>query len=146
MSNALEVETSAVRLLAAREHSARELRDKLLRKHSDGELVTSVLEDLQRRNLLSDERFTEQYVDMRMRKGYGPLRIRAELIERGIAGDLIDLWLDDTPSSWLSQLADVARGKFGASRPADAKDQAKQARFLQHRGFPESLIRRYLWD
>ncbi len=139
-----EIEAAAVRLLAAREHSRHELENKLGRRF-DREVVEAVLDELVERGLVSDERFTEHYVASRMRKGFGPLRIRAELRERGIDGDLIEAWLDLGDDTWRECLREVARGRFGDDRPADRRAQAKQARFLQYRGFPESLIRDYLW-
>ena len=142
----LSIESTAIRLLAAREHSVRELRDKLGSRFAATDLIEQVVADLQRRKLLSDERFTEQYVGMRTRKGYGPLRIRAELEERGISGELIELWLDMSPREWAPQMREVARHKFGEVPAEDRREQAKRARFLQYRGFPESLIRSYLWD
>jgi regulatory protein len=142
----LSIEMTAVKLLAVREHSVHELRKKLASRFSDGELIERVLADLQRRNLLSDERFTEQYVGLRTRKGYGPLRIRAELDERGIASELIEAWLDAGPAHWAAQMRDVARQRFGEEIATDRKEQARRARFLAYRGFPESLIRSYLWD
>ncbi len=142
----LSIEMTAIKLLAAREHSVHELRKKLTSRYADAELVGRVLTDLQRRNLLSDERFTEQYVGMRTRKGYGPLRIRAELAEKGIDGELIEAWLDSSPREWASKMREVASHRFGDNLAEDRKEQAKRARFLAYRGFPESLIRSYLWD
>jgi len=139
-------EAAAIRLLASREHSRRELRDKLERRCDDAHMITQVLDDLERRGLLSDERFTEQYVGMRTRKGYGPLRIRTELQERGIAAELIEAWLDPRDTQWVQRLREVARQRFGESSADDQREQARRARFLQYRGFPESLIRSYLWD
>jgi len=143
--DALSIEMTAIKLLAVREHSVHELRDKLAARFSGAELIQRVLHDLQRRSLLSDERFTEQYVGMRRRKGYGPLRIRAELTDRGIDGELIDAWLDSGPLDWAGQMRELAFQRFGEGAAEDRKDQAKRARFLAYRGFPESLIRRYLW-
>jgi regulatory protein len=143
---ALSIEAAAVRFLAVREHSTRELRDKLSARFADTGLIEQVLVDLQQRKLLSDERFTEQYVSLRTRKGFGPLRIRAELVERGIDSALIDSWLDPGPRAWAEQMREVARQRFGDTPAHDRKEQARRARFLQYRGFPESLIRSYLWD
>jgi len=142
----LSIEMTAVKLLAAREHSVHELRNKLSSRFSDAELVERVLLDLQRRNLLSDQRFAEQYVNMRTRKGYGPLRIRAELAERGIEGEVIEACLDSSPSEWAGTMREVARQRFGETIAHDRNEQARRARFLSYRGFPESLIRSYLWD
>ncbi|RMG33136.1 MAG: regulatory protein RecX [Gammaproteobacteria bacterium] len=142
---ASDIEAAAIRLLAQREHSRHELEAKLARRFADRALCAQVLDDLEARGLLSDERFVEQYVGSRMRKGFGPLRIRAELREHGVADELIEAWLDLSTEEWLVQLRQVARDRFGEGRPRDARSQSKQARFLQYRGFPESLIRRYLW-
>ncbi len=139
-----EIEAAAVRLLATREHSRHELENKLGRRF-DRDAVEAVLDELVERGLVSDERFTEHYVASRMRKGFGPLRIRAELRERGIDEHLIEAWLDLGDDTWRECLREVARGRFGDERPDDRRAQAKQARFLQYRGFPESLIRDYLW-
>lgn len=140
------VEAAAIRLLAGREHSVAELRGKLCCRFTEGGLVERVLQDLQKRGLLSDQRFTEQFVQQRIRKGFGPLRIRADLLQRGIEGELIDEWLDAVGSDWSERLHVVARQRFGDSSAEDRKEQARRARFLQYRGFPENLIRRYLWD
>ena len=142
----LLIEAAAVRFLAVREHSTRELHDKLSTRFADTDLIDRVLAGLRQRNLLSDERFTEQYVSLRTRKGYGPLRIRAELAERGIDSALIENWLDPSPRAWAEQMREVARQRFGDASAGDRKEQARRARFLQYRGFPESLIRSYLWD
>jgi regulatory protein len=105
-----------------------------------------LLNDFERRGLLSDERFTEQYVHMRTRRGYGPLRIRDELRQRGVDQSLIEDWIDVNGAEWKAQITEVAAHKFGLERAIETKEQAKRARFLQYRGFPENLIRRYLWD
>lgn len=135
-----------MRLLAAREHTRAELRRKLVDRGHLPQTVAQVLDDLGERGLQSDERFTEQYVALRSRKGYGPLRIRAELAERGIEAALIEVWLDPRDPAWRDQLREVARAKFGAGPPADRKDMARRARFLEYRGFPQDHIRRLLLD
>ncbi len=143
---ALEIEAQAVRLLAQREHSRHELTAKLERRFADESAVRAVLDELESRGLLSDARFAEQYVALRLRKGFGPLRIRAELRERGIADALSEACLDLGEGDWMDCLRAAARQRFGEGPPADAREQARRARFLQYRGFPESLVRRYLWD
>jgi len=142
----IEIEAAAVRLLATREHCRAELLRKLIAKgHADTD-VGGVLDDLERRRLLSDARFAEQYLAMRVRKGYGPLRIRAELRQRGVAPELIDASFDAAGPDWPALLRDVRVGRFGSRRPSDRKEMARQARFLAQRGFPESLVREALLD
>ena len=145
MPAAAEIEVAAVRLLAVREHSRAELLRKLAIKGFETAEVGSVLDDLQARGLLSDERFAEHYVAMGLRKGYGPLRIRAELRERGVSGALITTQLDQGDVDWKAMVREVRDSKFGAQRPVEHKTLARQARFLTQRGFPESLVRDLLF-
>jgi regulatory protein len=138
------IEQAALRLLAGREHSRHELRRKLGRRHADADLVDAVLSDLEARRLLSDHRFVEAYVDQRRRKGFGPLRIRAELSERGVAGGLVDACLGDDTADWQSLMASVAARKFGHGPIPDRRELGRRARFLEQRGFPAAMVMRYL--
>ena len=95
--------------------------------------------------LQSDARYAEQYVAMRAARGYGPVRIRAELRERGVDAAVIDDWLDERDASWRERLRVVARKRFGAAAPADFRERARRARFLEQRGFGAELIRRELF-
>jgi regulatory protein len=140
------IESSAVRMLAAREHSRFELARKLRQRGHVQADIDNVLDDLQARNLLSDARFAETYLEQRLRKGYGPLRIRAELGERGIDNAMIDNALECLSPDWVGLLAETAARKFGDSPPSDFSDAKRRGRFLQQRGFPAGMIRRYLGE
>jgi regulatory protein len=142
--DATVVETAAVRLLASREHSRYELEQKLRRRGHAPDLLASTLDDLQHRGLLSDERFVAGYVQQRVRKGYGPLRLRAELSERGVADAVIEQGLEVAAIDWQALLNHVAERRFGADDPADRNALVRRARHLEQRGFPISLVRRYL--
>ena len=86
---------SAQNMLAQREHSQSELRQKLAAKNFDPKEIEATLEELKRRNLQSDQRFTEAYIRMRANRGFGPLRIKFELRERDIEDDTIDIMVDE---------------------------------------------------
>lgn len=135
----------ALGLLARREHSRKELHQKLSRKISPSEnypdLIPSLLDALAEQGLLSDDRFTEAYVNMRVRKGYGPIRIAMELAEKGIDGDLAQYYLNER-EDWQELLAQAWQKKF-RHPPGDFKDKARQMRFLQSRGFNSESIREW---
>jgi regulatory protein len=135
----------AVRLLATREHSRAELRRKLLARGGDATVVEGLLDDLARRRLQSDARYAEQYVAQRSARGYGPTRIRAELRERGVEDAVIADWLDERDAAWNERLTEVLRKRFGSAGPADFRDRARRARYLEYRGFSAELIRRVLF-
>lgn len=131
-------------LLSLREHSRFELERKLLRRYEQV-TVQQVLQNLARQGLQSDDRFAEQYVYSRRNRGYGPLRIRAELIEKGIAEELIVAWLDAPEQDWRVLMLETAEKKFGTQPPADRREMAKRGRFLSSRGFPSWMINDYLF-
>ncbi|GAB4290635.1 MAG: recombination regulator RecX [Thiohalomonadaceae bacterium] len=131
----------AIALLAQREHSARELERKLCDKGFPFERVAECIARLQQERLQSDARYAESYVRMRAGKGYGPLRIRAELAERGVADAFMAPPLEEMDGQW-SELAEQARRKrFGNKLPKDFQERARQARFLQYRGFATEHFR-----
>ncbi|MES9936121.1 MAG: regulatory protein RecX [Sedimenticola sp.] len=121
------------------------MKRKLGSRADDPALLEQVLNGLETQRLQSDSRFVEQYIDSRKRKGYGPLRIRQELQQKGVGGELIEQWLDERDSEWMDLLGEAARRKHGSSPAADYKEKARRARFLEYRGFPTELIRDFLW-
>jgi regulatory protein len=135
-----DIRRKAMDLLARREHSVAELRRKLLDKGYDKTAVDEQLQTLERENLLSDRRFTESYVNYRSKKGFGPLRIKQELKEKGISEALSLEYLDDS-EFWRSLAKNVREKRFGATPPRDYKDKARQLRFLQYRGFNNDQLR-----
>ena len=130
-----------MRLLASREHSRAELRRKLCAKSYNGEIVDQVLDDLIRQHLLSDERFTEQYLSSRQRRGFGPVRIKGELRERGVKAELISSYLNVQDESWIETLRLTHDKKFGVESPSDIKEKARRVRFLEYRGFTGEQIK-----
>ena len=129
----------ALRLLSRREHTELELRKKLSGGEREADIVQEVIESLKRDNYLSDERFTEVYVRSRMERGDGPVKIRHALKTRGVPGSMIGRYLDPLDARWLEVLRAVWVRKFG-EQPSDYKEWAKQARFLQSRGFTAEQI------
>lgn len=132
---------TALRLLARREHSVRELRDKLVARDVADDIIDSLLAELTGSGLLSDRRFAEVYVRGRFERGYGPRRIQAELRERGVGGNLVDEMLEAWSGSWLESAREQRGKRFGTGLPEDFVARARQMRFLQRRGFTGEQIR-----
>ncbi|MDH5785231.1 MAG: recombination regulator RecX [Chromatiales bacterium] len=140
----------AIGLLARREHSARELMIKLDNRGVDREVATRVITQLRAERLQSDERFTEAYLRQRSGKGYGPLRIRMELRERGIDDDLISAQFRRAEEvgelEWFNLASEVYRKKYGDHPVDGVKERAKRLRFMQHRGFDHEQVAAVLAD
>jgi regulatory protein len=142
--DAAAAERTAVGLLAAREHASAELRRKLRQRGFESAVVEDVIGRLAARGLQSDERFVEGYVAERGAKGFGPVRIRAELEQRGVEDALIRRHLSQDEGVWMALASRAHDRKFGAGAPADAREFARRARFLEYRGFTASQIGRLL--
>ena len=121
--------SAALKMLMRREHSQLELLKKLQLKGYDDEIISSSISLLTEQNYQSDERFSEAFILMRYNQGKGPLKIAFELKGRGI--NKFNL----TAFDWSKLAKEVRIKKFGNSISLDFKDQAKQKRFLQSRGF-----------
>lgn len=132
----------ALRYLARRDHSRVELARKLAAYGTPDE-VDEVLARMAELGLLSDRRFAEAWVRTKAAR-FGAARLRQELARRGVVRDTIDEALaTECPADDLERARALWRAKFGAV-PLDRRDWAKQARFLQARGFSTDVIRRVL--
>jgi len=132
---------TALRLLARREHSELELRNKLAARSVPDEIITAVQDELRDEGLLSNRRFVEAYVRGRFERGYGPARIQAELYERGIDSELMAQPLEALSQSWVDSAVRQRHKRFGHDLPKDYRERSRQMRFLQHRGFTGEQIR-----
>ena len=131
--------------LGKREYSYAELGQKLktyLEEDEDFEQITAILEDFKTRGWLSDARFTEQIVHARSHK-FGASKIANELREKGVADDLIRDAIEKVKGNELENAKEIWRKKFKAI-PASRDEWARQARFLQSRGFGFDIIKNVL--
>ena len=103
--------------------------------------IERVLDALEAQGLLSEARFTEQYVGARIGRGHGPRRIREELRQRGIGAAVAGEALDRSPGFWSERASRERARRFGEAMPADSREWARQARFLERRGFTLEQIR-----
>jgi regulatory protein len=116
-----------------------------MRKKGCAEAIAAeVVRQLETERLLSDDRFMESLVQARRNRGYGPLRIQKELQEKGVAPEAIANWLDATSREWVDDIRRVQRKKFGGRIPRSYAERARQARFLQYRGFTYDQIQQLL--
>ncbi|MEN1729376.1 MAG: regulatory protein RecX [Pseudomonadota bacterium] len=136
-----DLRDAALRLLARREHSYLELSRKLRQRGWPEPELEQVLDELAEQGLQSDDRFAESFVRMRSQKAYGPIRIRAELGERGIDRSQIERALREAEVDWL-ELASGWYERRYLERPVDdLKEKARRQQALARRGFSHEVIR-----
>ena len=140
----LAARDSALRLLARREHSTDELRRKLKKRGYAAATIAIVVASLDDVHSVSDVRFAESFVRVRSERGQGPLRIRAELRERGVTDGIVDEVMTATADFWLERAQKARVKRFGDEPPTDRDAWNRQARFLAQRGYPADLIYRTL--
>ena len=121
-------------LLSRREHSSKEIREKLLLRFDDKVIINSVITKLEENNLINDTRFAEAYVSSRKRKGFGPKKITFELLSKGVSESVANRMIDEE-GGWkrAAKLAFTKKFKNGLS--SDVKNSLKQKSFLKNRGF-----------
>jgi len=126
--------------LARRDFASAELREELSARGFDGPAAAAAVAALVAEGLLSDGRYADNFVAARAGRGQGPARIAAELRRRGIEEALVADALAAGPD-WRALALRVRRAKYGPQPPASWQDRARQARFLQYRGFSSDDIR-----
>lgn len=135
------IRCAALKLLARREHAARELERKLLGRGYEAAAVERVLHTLDSEGLLSERRFIESFVAQRITRGQGPVRILMELRELGIDEARVEQALAEVDADWFDLARRVHRKRFGKVVARGIGERAKQARFLQYRGFTADQVR-----
>jgi regulatory protein len=139
-SSPREIRKKAMDFLARRDYGREELARKLADKGYRRSIVEDELEKLGNEGLQSDTRFAESFVQSRINQGKGPVRIRADLAQRGIPDGVIDAALDEAACDWYELAREQRSKKFGADVPAEFREKARQMRFLQYRGFEQDHI------
>ena len=136
---AVELRARALRLLARREHSRRELERKLAPRAESQEALESLLDSLEQKKQLSNERFAAERARSMARK-FGAARIRQDLKAKGVSAELVD---------GVSAAGDLERARAILERKyrtplATREERAKRMRFLQSRGFSFEIIHQLL--
>ncbi|MFC4260174.1 regulatory protein RecX [Marinobacter lacisalsi] len=135
---------TALRLLARREHSRLELTMKLRQRRVDNDVIDEVLDSFEEKGWLDDGRFAEVFVRQRMDAGYGPLKILADLQQRGVMATPPEL--NAVPEErWTQMAIRLRERRFGlADLTGDWAEWQRQGGFLARRGFSGDQVERAL--
>jgi regulatory protein len=145
MTDEAKARESAIRYLARRDHSASEIRRKLIQKGFSQQIAESTIESLLEKGYLNDRRYAERWASAAVEGGrcYGP-RLRAELRQRGVDPETVseviaELTGDRDESQDLRILVKRRYPEFNPLT-ADERDKRRIFNFLQRRGFSSGLI------
>lgn len=140
------IRQAALRLLARRDYSSQELKQKLKARSFCNEQIAAVLQKLTDDGYLSDLRAAEAIFRCCIAKGLGPKRIQLEMQLKGIEKDVVEsVFTENTGVDWLQLAHDMLRKKFKQeSIQAGLVMEAKKYRYLTQRGFDYDVIQEAL--
>ncbi len=140
----LDCHERALRLLAVRARSRRELEVRLLRAGFEAEEVQDEVSRLEEVGLLDDEAFATALVNHHVKvRGSGRRVAERELFAKGIDRALIERTLAGHPVDESGLAEELARGRVArlANLPRD-KAYARLVSFLARRGYEAAVARR----
>lgn len=136
-----QIKKDCLRLLTRREHSRKEIEQKLSAKGYLRSQFTAVLDELTKQSWQDDSRYAESYLNMRSQKGFGPVKIAYELRQQGVDKAEIDALMQAKTDNWATSLQQLYAKKFSDPAIKDHAERSKRIRFLSQRGFPSSMIK-----
>ncbi|MBW8189758.1 recombination regulator RecX [Neiella marina] len=136
-----EAVQSASAILARRDHCRQELSLKLQQRGFHPETITQTLQYCEQQNWLNEAEYARIYVRVRSERGYGPLRVRQELLQKCVPSDDIEQAFNEFEGDWFELARDQRIKRFGDFWPDDFKLKLKQQNYLYRRGFDQEQIR-----
>ncbi|MFM8410129.1 MAG: regulatory protein RecX [Alphaproteobacteria bacterium] len=135
--------SAALRALARKPRSAREIESMLRARFDDEAVVAATMARLAEARLLDDRAVADAVMRDAARRGLGSRRVRRVLSRRGVAAEAAPAGRESDAHDLEAARALVAR-RFPAGVPADPRTRARALRLLATRGFPATVARRLL--
>ena len=131
-------------LLSRREHSKYELISKLERRVDSSDKLVQEIKKLADQNLQSDERFSESYIRSRYNSGFGPSRIKHDLLSRRVTESIINNAFKELDLNWIEKLEKENLKKYGNENPKSVQELSKRIKFFIQRGFEKEMIKKII--
>ena len=125
----------AVSLLAGRDYSRHQIKQKLEAKGFEGSEIETVLDACEQSGYIDDKRFAQSLLRSHIYKGHGPIRIKQAMKLKGLNADLVTQTINESDCDWFELAKQKAQKKYADKPVVDYKDKAKRIRFLMGQGF-----------
>lgn len=131
------IKDRAILLLSRREHSKKELTEKLVQKLSINKLdILGVLNELEQKDYLSDNRYADMVIRSQFKRGYGPIKIQSALKQKGVHVPIADISrLCSEPINWTDAIRSRLVKMYNDSTKLSIEEKAIAYRKLLSRGF-----------
>ncbi|MBQ2444185.1 MAG: regulatory protein RecX [Clostridia bacterium] len=130
----------ALNLITYRDHSKKELKEKLSRTYS-AETAEEIAEKMQESGLVNDEEYARKYADELLRKKHMSLRgIEFRLREKGISPEIIEIIKEELEFDPVSEIQQVLAKKY-PTYAHDEKVKKRAIAALQRLGWSWSDIK-----
>lgn len=142
-SDARRATEKALYLLEYRDHTKKELTEKIARTAASREAAEAAAGKMEELGLIDDGSYARRYAkELFERKKYGPLRVRQELRQKGIEPGLIDELLEeyDDPDAFTERIGEILERKYPGWRE-DEKIKRRAFGALQRMGYSYEHIR-----
>jgi regulatory protein len=135
----------AVRLLARRDHTRYEIRQKLKRRGFGSDEILAAVAECERLNYIDDERTARVYIGQLVRRGFGFRRIAIELKKKGLQQgrrieDILEQQRAEIDEREIARRVLQKKMKSFERETERKKRRDKIYRFLDYRGFSRSII------
>jgi regulatory protein len=133
----------ALKLLAYRPRSERELRQRLARAGCAAPHIEAALEKLRGLKLLDDEVFARSFARDRIEnRGFGPLRVERELRLKGVAKPVVGAVLEETfdREQGKARAKALLERRFRGQNLDDIKVARRAVAYLRRRGYRDAVI------
>ncbi|RKY28916.1 MAG: hypothetical protein DRP74_09395 [Candidatus Omnitrophota bacterium] len=129
-------------LLKFRLRSEKEISDRLKRKKFTPEVIRKTLQFLREKGFINDFEFARSWVNSRVKKPLGILRLKQELKVKGINPDIAEAVLKDLKSNYAEEkiVRELAQEKFKRIKGAEEKKKRRVFNYLLRRGFSPAAI------
>jgi regulatory protein len=129
----------AFRMLGRRARSAAEIEAALAARGASRTLTGKVLGRLRALGYIDDEKLVSECIERWKERGFGVLRVQAEMRRLGIDEALVERVSFDERAE-RARARRLMEGRFSPRELGDRRGMARAARFLASRGFPEEVI------
>ncbi|MGN1098060.1 MAG: regulatory protein RecX [Clostridia bacterium] len=126
----------AIKIVALKDRTEKELRDKLAEKGYSDEEIDDAVEFMKSYNYINDESYAEKYVaDGINLRGHGPRRIKTELLRRGISRDIAEAALENIEAEPRERLEEIMERRFAAADLGNPKERNRIFGYFARRGY-----------